>query len=669
MQERAQPGTTAEPTPRDRLVIFFALGCVLLLASLDQTIVSTALPTIVGEIGGLAHLSWIVTAYLLASTVVVPVYGKLGDVYGRRLVLQVAIAIFLAGSALCGFSQNLAELIVFRGVQGLGGGGLIVTAMAVVGDIVPPRDRGRYQGIFGGVFAFSTVLGPVLGGFFVDNLSWRWIFYINVPLGLLALAVINATFRARPPPKHIHVDYAGAALLAMTLTGIVLLTSLGVDFFRSAPASLAVLVTLSVAAFIAFLRTEHKAVDPLLPLSLFRNSTFAIAVAIGFVVGMALFGSITLMPVYLQAVKGLAPSDAGFVMTPMMLGVLLSSVTSGQIISRIGRYKIFPVCGTALMSAALLLLSLLDVATPPLVASAYMLLLGLGLGMVMQILVMAVQNAVAYEQLGSATSGTTLSRSIGGCLGTALFGGVFTYVLQASIINSVPGAPAALPDPTTIATLSEPMRSTYLALFVNALHPVFRMASLLAFGGFLLSLALKEVPLRTSLRPASMRDALPLPREATSLSELEEIVLRMTATENRWRVYERAAERASIALPPNCLWLLARIAERKHSVTASWLANTLRLDRAELNDWLASLKTAGMIADGQIDTVEVTADGHAAYRRLVDRRETDLHEMLASWKPDDERPDVRRMLAGLAGSFAAAPPVRPVAEHERQRER
>ena len=327
MQERAQPGTTAEPTPRDRLVIFFALGCVLLLASLDQTIVSTALPTIVGEIGGLAHLSWIVTAYLLASTVVVPVYGKLGDVYGRRLVLQVAIAIFLAGSALCGFSQNLAELIVFRGLQGLGGGGLIVTAMAVVGDIVPPRDRGRYQGIFGGVFAFSTVLGPVLGGFFVDNLSWRWIFYINVPLGLLALAVINATFRARPPPKHIHVDYAGAALLAMTLTGIVLLTSLGVDFFRSAPASLAVLVTLSVAAFIAFLRTEHKAVDPLLPLSLFRNSTFAIAVAIGFVVGMALFGSITLMPVYLQAVKGLAPSDAGFVMTPMMLGVLLSSVT------------------------------------------------------------------------------------------------------------------------------------------------------------------------------------------------------------------------------------------------------------------------------------------------------------------------------------------------------
>ena len=322
-----------------------------------------------------------------------------------------------------------------------------------------------------------------------------------------------------------------------------------------------------------------------------------------------------------------------------------------------------------LMSAALLLLSLLDVATPPLVASAYMLLLGLGLGMVMQILVMAVQNAVAYEQLGSATSGTTLSRSIGGCLGTALFGGVFTYVLQASIINSVPGAPAALPDPTTIATLSEPMRSTYLALFVNALHPVFRMASLLAFGGFLLSLALKEVPLRTSLRPASMRDALPLPREATSLSELEEIVLRMTATENRWRVYERAAERASIALPPNCLWLLARIAERKRSVAASWLANTLRLDRAELNDWLASLKIAGMIADGQIDTVEVTADGHAAYRRLVDRRKTDLHEMLASWKPDDERPDVRRMLADLAGSFAAAPPVRPVADHERQRER
>src|SRR6476469_8948538 len=235
MQERAQPGTTAEPTPRDRLVIFFALGCVLLLASLDQTIVSTALPTIVGEIGGLTHLSWIVTAYLLATTIVVPLYGKLGDVFGRRIVLQTAVIIFLVGSALCGIAQNLPELIAFRIVQGLGGGGLIVTAIAVVGDVVPPRERGKYQGFFGGVFGLSTVLGPLIGGFIVDNLSWRWIFLINLPFGILALAVISASFRPHKRASKVEIDYAGAALLALALVCIVIITSLGGALTREAP--------------------------------------------------------------------------------------------------------------------------------------------------------------------------------------------------------------------------------------------------------------------------------------------------------------------------------------------------------------------------------------------------------------------------------------------------
>ncbi len=336
-----------ETSTRDRFAIFSALALVLLLASLDQTIVSTALPTIVREIGGLSHLSWIVTAYLLATTVVVPLYGKLGDLFGRRAVLQTAVIIFLVGSALCGIAQNLPELIAFRILQGLGGGGLIVTAIAVVGDVVPPRERGKYQGFFGGVFGLSTVLGPLIGGFIVDNLSWRWIFLINLPFGILALAVINRTFRPHRHKAHIEIDYAGAVLLGLALTSLVIITSLGATLVSEAPVSLFAFSLLGVVSLAAFIYTETQVDDPLLPLSLFTNRAFIIATAIGFIVGLALFGSITLLPLYLQIVKGLDPTSAGLHLTPMMLGVFVSSITSGQIISRIGRYKIFRLSGPA----------------------------------------------------------------------------------------------------------------------------------------------------------------------------------------------------------------------------------------------------------------------------------------------------------------------------------
>jgi EmrB/QacA subfamily drug resistance transporter len=659
MQREISGGRGAdEVSPRERMAIFSALVLVLLLASLDQTIVATALPTIVGEIGGLTDLSWIVTAYLLSTTVVVPLYGKLGDVFGRRIVLQAAIVIFLIGSALCGLAQNLPELIAFRIVQGLGGGGLIVTAIAVVGDIVPPRERGRYQGFFGGVFGISTVVGPLVGGFIVDHLSWRWIFYINVPLGLLALAVINATFKPHKRAAMIEIDYAGAALLAVALTCVILVTSLGSTLLAEAPVSMFAISLLGVLALAGFLYVETVVPDPLLPLSLFSNRAFVVATSIGFIVGMALFGSVTLLPVYLQVVKGLDPTTAGLHLTPMMLGVFVSSIISGQIITRIGRYRMFPICGTALMTIALFLLSRLDVATPALTASWYMLLLGLGLGMVMQILVMAVQNAVSYQQLGVATSGTTLFRSIGGTVGAALFGGIFAYALEANIARTMPDVSMTLKDPAAIAALAEPLRSTYLALFVDALHPVFKTASLLALVSFLLSLAIKEVPLRTSIAPQPIGDAFEAPRDATSLEELERIVTRLTARENRWLVYTRTAARMGIALEPDELWLLARIGEMKGPTTMTELEQRLRIGDARCLTLLARLVAAGLVTESGDGSFELSDRGRADYQGLLQQREQDLKDMLAGWEPD-EHPDVRAMMRELANSFASTPPTRP----------
>ena len=333
----AVPSQPTAPAPRVRL-IFGALMLVLLLASLDQTIVSTALPTIVGDLHGLNHISWVVTAYLLASTVSGPVYGKLGDLYGRKLVLQFAIVLFLVGSALCGLSQNMTQLIGFRALQGLGAGGLLVTTIAVVGDIVPPRDRGRYQGFFGAVFGVSTVIGPLLGGFFVDNLSWRWIFYVNLPVGAVAWFVIAAVFHAHTRRANVKIDYLGASLLAGSLSAIVLFTSLGGTTYGWAAPEMIAMLVLGIVLLLGFIWAERRAAEPILPLELFRNPIFSVTSAVGFVVGFALFGAVTYLPLYLQIVKEHSPTVSGLFLTPLMGGLLITSITSGILISRFGRY-------------------------------------------------------------------------------------------------------------------------------------------------------------------------------------------------------------------------------------------------------------------------------------------------------------------------------------------
>jgi EmrB/QacA subfamily drug resistance transporter len=640
--------------------VFGALLLVLLLASLDQTIVSTALPTIVGEFGGLNHLSWIVTAYLLATTVVTPLYGKLGDLFGRKIVLQSAIVLFLIGSALCGLSRSMGELIAFRALQGIGGGGLMVTTMAAVGDIIAPRDRGRYQGIFGAVFGLSTVLGPLAGGFFVEHLSWRWIFYVNLPLGVVAVAVIGWTFAAPGAGRRPAIDVLGAALLAVTLIALVLFTSLGGHTFPwFSPESIG-MIGLAAAALAGFVVAEQRAAEPILPLRLFANRVFAVSCSVGLIVGLAMFGSVTYMPVYLQVVKGVSPTAAGLQLTPMMAGVLTASIVSGQIISRIGRYRFFPIAGTAVMTGGLALLSTLGSGSSAWAASGYMVVLGVGLGMVMQVLVLAAQNAVDYRDLGVATSGTTLFRSIGGSVGVSLFGAIFSATLSAELAGTIPAAAnlGTAVDPAAIQALPAAVRTAYLDAFTAALHPVFLAAAAVAALGFVLSWFLAEVPLRGPARDETIGESFAMPRDATSLEELERIVARLGRRENRWRAYQQIAEAADVPLQPDEIWLLVQLCRAPGPISAERLAGAFTQAAPvveEIGTRLADKAMAERRSDG---TLASSSRGQDAFQRMVAVRRERLAQLLARWAPE-KHAEIKAMLDRLSQTLIAEPPANP----------
>ena len=645
---------TAPPQAERVRFVFGALLLVLFLASLDQTIVSTALPTIVGELGGIEHLSWVVTSYLLASTVTGPVYGKLGDLYGRKIVLQSAIVIFLAGSVLCGLSQNMAELIAFRAIQGLGAGGLIVTTIAVVGDIFPPRDRGRYQGFFGAVFGISTVIGPLLGGFFVDNLSWRWIFYVNLPVGAAALAVIAVAFHPHASPLKHSIDYLGAFLLAGGLSGVVLFTSLGgTTFDWGAPQMIAMLV-IGIALLVAFVFVERRAAEPILPLSLFRDRTFVVASSIGFIVGLALFGAVTFLPLYLQIVKGDSATSSGLQLTPMMAGLLVSSIVSGNLISRTGHYRQFPIIGTALMTVALGLLATLGVHTSTLTISLYMVVLGLGLGMVMQVLVLAVQNAVAYEQLGVATSGSTLFRQIGGSIGVALFGAVFANRLHAELGERLPQGtkvPSAV-SPELIDRLPPAVHESYVEALAAALSPVFAVAAAASAIAFAFTWLLREIPLRSTARSEGLGESFASPRDDSSFRELERSLSSIARRESRWETYEQFAARAGLGLSPAELWLLLRIGERQ-PVSAEELRTEFGGDERVMKP-LASLTSQSLVRTDE-SGLRLTEAGAAVGERVHTARCDELNDLLAGWEPE-RHPEIRRIVDELARSYASEPP-------------
>jgi EmrB/QacA subfamily drug resistance transporter len=489
---------------RVRLIIG-ALLLGMLLAALDQTIVATALPTIVGDLGGASHIAWIVTAYLLTSTVSTPLWGKLGDLYGRKSFFQASIAIFLVGSALSGLSHTLEMLVVFRALQGLGAGGLMVGAQAIIGDVVSPRERGRYQGLFGAVFAVATVIGPLLGGFLTQDASWRWVFYINVPLGAVALVVTALVL-----PPHLRgagkpmVDYIGTLLLSAAATALVLVASLGGTTYAWSSLPILVLGASGVVLVVVWALVERKVREPVLPLHLFANRVFSATSAIGFVVGFGLFGAVTFLPVFLQVAKGSSPTFAGLQIVPLMAGMLATSIVSGILISRVGRYKVWPVAGSAVMTLGMYLLSTVTATTSDGLMYLFMVVLGLGLGGVMQVLVIAVQNAVPHEQLGVATAGATFFRSIGGSFGAAIFGAIFANLiggrLRAALHHPVPKGLGASVNPALLHHLPAPVHAAVASAYASTVGTVFLVAVPVMALAFALTWFLPEIRLRTRLR-------------------------------------------------------------------------------------------------------------------------------------------------------------------------
>lgn len=679
MAQQLSPSPPAPGEGQSHRSVLVAIGALLLgmlLAALDQTIVSTALPTIVSELGGLDHLSWVVTAYLLAATAATPLWGKLGDQYGRKKLFQTAIVIFLIGSALCGVAQNMPQLIGFRALQGLGGGGLMVLSMAIVGDLVTPRERGKYQGLFGAVFGVTSVLGPLLGGFFTEHLSWRWVFYINLPIGVVALVVIAAVLHIPVRREKHTIDYLGTFLIAAVATALVLVASLGGTTWAWSSPQIIGLAVLAVVLLVVFVAVERRAVEPVLPLKLFRIRTFSLVAVISFVIGFAMFGAMTYLPTFLQVVHDITPTMSGVHMLPMVIGLLITSTGSGQIVSRTGRWKVFPITGTAITAVGLLLLHQLDENSSTWLMSAFFFVFGAGLGLVMQVLVLVAQNSVSYRDLGVATSGVTFFRSIGSAFGVAIFGTIFANRLTGQLTDALAGQP--LPpgvdegrlaaDPRAIGQLPADLRPGVLGAYSTSITDVFLYAVPVVLLAFVLAWFLREDRLRGSVTaPDTSQTLASNPVERSSYDECARALSVLATREGRREIYEEITARAGYDLLPAASWLLLRI-KRHGTVEPARLAETAPVPLHVITDAARQVEERGLARREGLQMI-LTDSGAEAVVRLSQAREDSLAELLGDWWGPDRPTDLVRLVSELtaevSGSTRERPPYpKPPRDHE-----
>jgi EmrB/QacA subfamily drug resistance transporter len=488
-------------THRQILVTMSGLVIAMLLAQLDNMIVAPALPTIVGDLGGLQHLAWVTTGYILATTVATPIWGKLGDLYGRRITFVAAVALFLVGSALCGMAQNMAELVGFRAIQGLGAGGLIVGVLSIVGEMIPPRDRSKYQGVMMAVMPVALIGGPLIGGFITDHLSWRWAFYVNLPLGLLTLVVSWITLAKLPRGKgHARIDWLGTGLLTVWITSLVLIATWGGTQYAWASPQILGLIALTLAGLAAFIAVERRQAEPIMPLRVFKNRNFVLAGGIAFISGFALFGAIGYLPQYQQFVQGASATNSGLLLMPMMIAVMAVSLTVGQVISRTGRYRIFPIIGAVLVAAGMFLFSTVGVGTSPTTTAIYMVILGAGMGGIMQTSTLIAQNSLDLSDMGAGTGASTFLRNMGSSLGVSILGAIYAHHLTASLTAAAADGGASVSassmTPAALRALPEAARHVFQQAVTSGVSALFLWGSAVAALGIIVALFIQHVPLR-----------------------------------------------------------------------------------------------------------------------------------------------------------------------------
>jgi EmrB/QacA subfamily drug resistance transporter len=640
--------------------VAFALICGgILLSALDSTIVATALPTIVGDLGGAEHMSWVVTAYLLTQTIATILGGKFGDLLGRKWIFIGSIVIFVSASALAGLSQSMTWLIASRAIQGIGGGGLIVTATAMIADIIPLRDRGKYQGAVGAIFGATTVLGPLLGGFFTDHLSWQWVFYVNVPVALVILPFAVKLLPSVSTPDKPVFDTIGIVFVSLGSAALILATSWGgTQYAWSSP----VIVGLVVGAIVClglFVYAEWRATEPILPLRLFTKNVFSVSVVLSFIVGFALLGTMTFLPTWLQFTDGVSATMSGLRTLPMVLGLIVASLTAGALVSRTGRYRIFPIAGAAAMAVGMVLLARLDEHSTTLESSVAMLVLGVGIGLAMQVLTIIVQNTVDYRDLGVATSGVTFFRTMGSSFGAAVFGTIYANQLKPKLATAVAvsGAdPSQVSTPEAVKTLSPEQHAAVVAAYADSLQHVFRAAVPVAVLALVVALLLKQVPMRGLTQPGAsdLGHGFAMPDERSSQEQLEGQVVRIIRT----RLPEIAAallHSSRAGLDAVQVWTLRQIAiqqlHAKGQVDPLTIAAAHRVPMALIRPAVDDAIQAGLVGeqDGQVELSDLGRERFTAFVRevwewLVHEVEEANGEPLDDQGRDDLRAIARRVL-------------------------